>query len=98
MVEDEVDGEGAGLRVGVHQGVAALVEGGGGVGVGEPQADPGAGVEVAVGQQGVGAEVDAHEVLSQLGPAGDGDDVLLGAEKAQHSALESLAHNDLSGR
>jgi len=33
------------------------------------------------------------------GPApGDGDDVLLGAEKAQHSALESLAHNDLSGR
>ena len=92
MVEDEVDGEGAGLGIGVHQGVAALVKGGGVVRVGEPQADPGVGVEGAVAQEGVGAEGDADEVLRQVRPAGDDDGVLLGAEGAQHSPLDSLTH------
>ena len=93
MVEDEVDGEGTGLRVGIHQGVATLIESGRVIRVGEPQADPGVGVESAVAQESAGAEMDAHEVLGQLIPAADGDDVLPGAERAQHSSLESLAHS-----
>ena len=50
-------------------------------------------MESAVAQQSAGAEMDAHEVLGQLIPAADGDDVLPGAERAQHSSLESLAHS-----
>lgn len=50
-------------------------------------------MESAVAQQSAGAEMDAHEVLGQLIPAADGDDVLLGAERAQHSSLKPLAHS-----
>jgi hypothetical protein len=92
-MEDEVDGEGTGLRIGIHQGVTALIESRGVIRVGEPQPNPGIGMEIAITQQSAGTEMDAHEVLGQPIPAANGDDVLLSPKSAQHSPLESLAHS-----
>jgi len=92
-MEDEVDGEGTGLRIGIHQGVTALIESRGVIRVGEPQPNPGIGMEIAITQQSAGTEMDAHEVLGQPIPAANGDDVPLSPKSAQHSPLESLAHS-----
>ena len=81
----ELDVDGVGLRIGVDQGVPALMQL---VAVGEPHPDPHRRVQRSIGQQAARLEAQPQVVRAELATAGHGQLVLACAQQLEHGALE----------
>ena len=85
-MQRELDVNGVGLRVGVDQGVAPLVQL---VLVGEPHPDPHRRVQRAVTEHAARLEAQAEEMRADLTPPGHRQLVVARAQHLEHRALES---------
>jgi hypothetical protein len=82
----EFDVDGVGLRVGVDQRVAALMQL---VAVGEPHADPHRRVQRPVGEHATRRKAQPQKVRGNLAPARHGQLIVARAQQLEHRALES---------